>query len=102
MPIYEYQCDKCGEIFEVLQKHSDPPPKSHSCGSRKVHRVMSRSSFILKGTGWYITDYGRKDQGGESAKAKKKNGAEKAGGAEASGTRDTSTPKSSAPPAKSV
>ena len=64
MPIYEYKCLKCGEIFEVFQKLSDPPPKSHTCGSRRVQRVMSRTSFILKGTGWYITDYGRKDKGG--------------------------------------
>ena len=76
MPIYEYQCNKCGEVFEVFQKLNDPPPKSHSCGSRKVHRVISRSSFILKGTGWYVTDYGRKDQGGNrsggNGKEKKK------------------------------
>jgi putative FmdB family regulatory protein len=64
MPIYEYQCLKCGEIFEVFQKLSDPPPKSHKCGSRRVQRVMSKTSFVLKGTGWYITDYGRKSGGG--------------------------------------
>lgn len=67
MPIYEYECDKCGEIFEVFQKLSDPPPKKHSCGSRKVHRVMSRTSFVLKGTGWYITDYARKEKGHDGA-----------------------------------
>lgn len=67
MPIYEYQCEKCGEIFEVFQKVSDPAPESHSCGSRDIKRLMSQTSFVLKGTGWYITDYGRKDQGGNSA-----------------------------------
>jgi putative FmdB family regulatory protein len=77
VPIYEYQCDKCGEVFEVFQKLSDPPPKSHSCGSRKVHRIMSRTSFILKGTGWYLTDYARKgtptdsDGGGKTKKKPK-------------------------------
>ncbi len=64
MPIYEYQCKKCGEIFEVFQKLSDPPPKKHSCGGRKIERVMSRTSFQLKGTGWYITDYGKGKGGG--------------------------------------
>jgi len=68
MPIYEYECQKCGEVFEVLQKMSDPAPKSHSCGSRKVRRVMSQSSFQLKGDGWYITDYARKDQKGKKDK----------------------------------
>ena len=67
MPIYEYECGKCGEIFEVMQKMSDPPPKKHTCGSKRVKRVMSRSSFILKGSGWYVTDYARKDKGGDSA-----------------------------------
>ncbi len=60
MPIYEYECIECGEVFERLQKVSDPPPEGHDCGSKLVRRVMSRSSFILKGDGWYVTDYARK------------------------------------------
>jgi putative FmdB family regulatory protein len=72
MPIYEYQCEKCGEVFEVFQKVSDPAPKSHACGSRKIKRLMSQTSFVLKGSGWYITDYGRKDQGGKE-KSRSKN-----------------------------
>ncbi|OGQ89444.1 MAG: hypothetical protein A2289_07510 [Deltaproteobacteria bacterium RIFOXYA12_FULL_58_15] len=77
MPIYEYECGKCGEVFEVFQKLSDPPPKTHTCGSRKIRRIMSQTSFILKGTGWYVTDYARKDKGGDdngSAKSSKKDG----------------------------
>jgi putative FmdB family regulatory protein len=62
MPIYEYQCEKCGEVFEVFQRVSDPPPKQHECGGTKIKRVMSQTSFILKGSGWYITDYARKEQ----------------------------------------
>jgi putative FmdB family regulatory protein len=62
MPIYEYQCEKCGEVFEVFQRVSDPPPEQHECGGRKIKRVMSQTSFILKGSGWYITDYARKEQ----------------------------------------
>jgi putative FmdB family regulatory protein len=62
MPIYEYQCDQCGKTIEVLQKISDPPPAQHTCGSTRLHRVMSQSSFVLKGTGWYLTDYARKDK----------------------------------------
>ena len=72
MPIYEYQCDGCSEVFEVYQKHSDPPPAQHSCGSTQMHRVLSNTSFVLKGTGWYATDYGNKSTGdGEGGSHKK-------------------------------
>ncbi len=55
MPLYEYDCPKCGR-FEVLQKMSDPPLARHDCGSR-VHKLMSASAFSFKGSGFYITDY---------------------------------------------
>lgn len=62
MPIYEYECDGCHSVFEVRQKVSDPAPEQHSCGSTEVRRILSATSFVLKGTGWYATDYGnRKD-----------------------------------------
>jgi len=57
MPIYEYQCQKCGTIEEALQKFSDKPlTKCRHC-TGKLHKLVSRSSFHLKGTGWYVTDY---------------------------------------------
>jgi putative FmdB family regulatory protein len=53
MPIYEYACQKCGRVTEVMQKVSDPPPKKcEHCGG-KLHRVISQTSFQLKGGGWY-------------------------------------------------
>ncbi len=56
MPIYEYDCPKCGR-FDTLQKISAPPLRKHdACGS-PVKKVMSASAFALKGTGWYATDY---------------------------------------------
>ncbi len=55
MPLYEYECPKCGR-FEVLQKMSDTPVARHECGS-KVRKVMSASAFSFKGSGFYITDY---------------------------------------------
>ncbi len=55
MPLYEYDCPKCGR-FEVLQKMSDAPLARHDCGS-KVHKVMSAGAFAFKGSGFYITDY---------------------------------------------
>jgi putative FmdB family regulatory protein len=61
MPIYEYICTKCGLEFEKLQKISDSTiPSCVSCSSREVKRKISLSSFVLKGTGWYATDYQKK------------------------------------------
>lgn len=53
MPIYEFICESCGDILELMQKMSDPPPIAcQECGG-KLARVVSRSSFQLKGGGWY-------------------------------------------------
>ena len=61
MPIYEYRCDGCGKVFEEVQKMSDPPLKKHTaCGSKKVKKLISATSFQLKGEGWYVTDYKKK------------------------------------------
>ena len=58
MPIYEYQCSKCG-VFEVTQRITeDPLVKCPDCRG-KVRKLISNTSFQLKGTGWYVTDYGR-------------------------------------------
>lgn len=59
MPIYEYQCRKCEADFEVVQKFNDKPlRKCTSCGGT-LRKLISRSSFHLKGTGWYATDYAK-------------------------------------------
>ena len=71
MPIYEYQCQKCGEIEEALQKFSDKPlTKCKQC-SGKLHKLVSQSSFHLKGSGWYVTDYKNRSKDTGSAKDKK-------------------------------
>jgi len=57
MPIYEYKCLKCKEKFEVEQRMSDDVLTKHSCGG-ELQKLISISSFQLKGTGWYRTDYG--------------------------------------------
>jgi putative FmdB family regulatory protein len=81
MPIYEYECPKCGR-FDVLQKMSAAPLEVHeACGS-KVTKVMSASAFSFKGSGFYATDYG-----GKSKKAAK---------AEGSATATCDAPKSEA------
>ena len=61
MPIYEYECGKCG-VIEVMQKIKDTPlKKCPDCGC-KVKKLVSQSSFHLKGSGWYATDYGSKSR----------------------------------------
>ena len=67
MPIYEYQCQKCG-TFETTQKITEKPLSRCPTCKGKVRKLISNTSFQLKGTGWYITDYARKDKGKDSAK----------------------------------
>jgi putative FmdB family regulatory protein len=57
MPIYEYECTACGVHEEVIQKFSDKPLTICSKCSGKLHKLISQSSFHLKGAGWYVTDY---------------------------------------------
>ncbi len=67
MPIYEYMCRECGHRFEKLQSISEEPVRTcPQCGG-PVKKLISRTSFILKGTGWYATDYARKDSGKDSS-----------------------------------
>jgi putative FmdB family regulatory protein len=60
MPIYEYKCRKCGKQFEAFQGITDPELKSCKFCKGKVNKLVSMSSFSLKGSGWYATDYGGK------------------------------------------
>ena len=87
MPLYEYRCDDCGTEFEVLQKVSDEPLTACRSCAGSVQKLISRSAFKLKGTGWYITDYAKKKDGG-STEAKESSTA-KEGGTKS----DTSTKK---------
>jgi len=57
MPIYEYECDRCSRITEVLPDFNDLPLRKCNYCKGKVHRIISLSSFQLQGTGWYETDY---------------------------------------------
>jgi putative FmdB family regulatory protein len=67
MPIYEYRCTKCGHVFEVMQKFSDKPVKACvSCSGKKVEKLISQSSFVLKGNGWHATDYGKNEPKAEA------------------------------------
>ena len=72
MPLYEYKCDQCGQVFEVIQRFSDEPLKTHeSCGGA-VQRLLSAPALQFKGSGWYVNDYAPKKSG---SKDKPKDGA---------------------------
>ena len=70
MPIYEYKCQKCGKQFEAFQGITDPELKSCKFCKGKVHKMVSLSSFSLKGSGWYVTDYKGKKPGTTAKKEK--------------------------------
>ena len=63
MPNYEYECGTCGGRFEVIQKFSDPVLTAcRLCQTGSVHKLLSPTSFVLKGSGWYATDYASQDR----------------------------------------
>jgi len=91
MPVYEYKCDSCGAVFEVIQKFSDEPLKIHkNCGGR-LERLISPPALQFKGTGWYITDYARNS--GPSSRKNGGGGKERSQDASSSDNKDASAAK---------
>ena len=69
MPLYEYQCQKCGHRFERIQRFSDPlVKKCPECGG-KVEQLLSAPAVQFKGSGWYVTDYAKKSRAGSGSKS---------------------------------
>src|SRR5215467_4366525 len=66
MPVYEYSCEQCG-VFEVSQRITESPLTTCPKCDRDVHRLISLTSFVLKGSGWYATDYARSNGKSESS-----------------------------------
>jgi putative FmdB family regulatory protein len=111
VPTYEYLCDKCGRTFEARQRISAPPLKTcETCGGA-VRRLISSTTFILKGEGWYVTDYPsaarkkaaeseKSTAGGDGKKSEKADGkkSEKKDAAPAKATTGASTPAPTSPP----
>ena len=107
MPLYEYQCDSCGAVFERIQKFSDPPIEAcPTCGGA-VKKLVSSPAFQFKGSGWYVTDYAKKSGapassgessgGSKSDNADKSDKADKSESADKSAAKDTSAPAAAAP-----
>lgn len=114
MPIFEYECTKCGHRTEHLQLSSGAPLTACPECNGKVRKLMSAPAFQFKGTGWYVTDYAGKDKDKSKARARGSEGSDgdgakgnkaasseggeskKSKGADDSSSAKTSTPKSSA------
>jgi len=94
VPLYEYECTKCRQITEALQKFSDPPLKKCPHCSGNMKKLMSLNSFHLKGSGWYVTDYAGKKAGSQPEKSSSDTTAkeEQAGKSEKSDSSTTSSP----------
>ena len=91
MPLYEYECESCGNRFERIQKFSDPPVDACPSCSGPVRKLLSSPAIQFKGSGWYITDYAKK--GSDGAGSKKDTSAAPAsdsGGASSTGTSSSS------------
>jgi putative FmdB family regulatory protein len=84
MPIYEYECPKCGE-FEITQRITEDPLKKCPTCKSKVRKLISNTSFQLKGSGWYVTDYGGKKG------AAKESGTGESGGKDSTASSDSSS-----------
>lgn len=99
MPIYEYACKACEHQFEEWQKINDPPVrKCPACGKRRVERLLSLSSFQLKGGGWYADGYASTKNG--KGEASKGNGSGQAEGTKTDAPKAADAAKSDKPAAK--
>jgi len=95
MPIYEYQCQKCG-TFETTQRITDKPLAKCPTCKGKVRKLISNTSFQLKGTGWYITDYARKGKSDEGkSDSSKSDGASKSASGSNSESKKSDTSSTS-------
>lgn len=99
MPMYEYKCQKCGHVFELIQRFSDAPLTEHEGCGGVLEKVVSAPAFHLKGSGWYATDYA-KGSGANPAPKPSGDAASKSDGkseGKSDGKSDTKTESTAAP-----
>jgi putative FmdB family regulatory protein len=88
MPLYEYECKKCGHRFERIQRFSDPMVKKCPECSGKVEQMISAPAVQFKGSGWYVTDYAKKGSGSGSSSESKSDSDGKGDSSKDSGSKD--------------
>ena len=93
MPLYEYQCEACGHRFEVIQKFSDAPIETCPRCNGAVRKLLSSPAIQFKGSGWYITDYAKKDSSSAPASSSSESKSETKTEGKTETKTDTSTPK---------
>ncbi|WP_342373934.1 zinc ribbon domain-containing protein [Myxococcus stipitatus] len=101
MPIYEYACQNCQKIIDVLQKISDPTPAAcTACGAEgSLTKVVSRSSFVLKGGGWYSDLYSSTKKDGSSSSSSSGGSSSSSSSSSTSSSTPASAPSSTPAPA---
>jgi len=91
MPLYEYECDACGQHFELIRRFSDPDVDTCTlCGKGPVRRLLSSPAIQFKGSGWYITDYARKAKSEQTSDTPSEKKTDTAGKSDAAPTSPTS------------
>jgi len=111
MPLYEYRCEACGELTEVIQRHGDPPLAVCPLCGGPLKKLLSAPAFQFKGSGWYVTDYARSGGGKSEGKpagggaggaddgaAKTESGGKGAAGGKSAGGGQGDSAASAAPP----
>ncbi len=101
MPLYEYACEKCGKVFEVIEKFSDQPLTVHAeCGG-KVERLLSAPALHFKGSGFYITDYAKGNGNANAPKSSDKGSDSKKSETKTESKTESTAPAAAAPAAAS-
>lgn len=100
MPIYEYRCDACSKVFEEWHSHADDIAEVACPECKKpAHRLISNTTFVLKGGGWYVTEYGnrQKDISANASTSSSSSGAESKADSAAPSAPAATVPPASAP-----
>lgn len=100
MPLYEYKCASCGDVFEVIQKFGDAPLTIHDACGGSVKRLISSASFHFKGSGWYVNDYGKSGKANtesSSGKSESKSGSESKSDSKSESKSESKTESKSTP-----
>ena len=99
MPIYEYRCADCHQVFEEWQKTFEEKPLTCPVCGGTAARMVSNTTFMLKGGGWYVTEYGNRKQKGDDGQEKSGHSPSSMPASTAAADAKTTPPTAPAPPA---